>query len=187
MGNLVAAVVIDKSTPVFDRQYDYIVPATLKNESLVGCRVLVPFGKGNTKRQGFVLSVKESDTTESLKSIISVMDKTPILNDEMIKLVIRLKEHTFSTYFDALHAVLPSGLGVKLVNEYSVKNGDFKALEGDERTVAEYVSACGSVTAEKVGKQFSLACAEELLEKLTRLGYLYRDSNPIRKIGDATV
>jgi len=49
------------------------------------------------------------------------------------------------------------------------------------------VSACGSVTAEKVGKQFSLACAEELLEKLTRLGYLYRDSNPIRKIGDATV
>ena len=187
MGNLVAAVVIDKSTPVFDRQYDYIVPATLKNESLVGCRVLVPFGKGNTKRQGFVLSVKESDTTESLKSIISVMDKTPILNDEMIKLVIRLKEHTFSTYFDALHAVLPSGLGVKLVNEYSVKNGDFKALEGDERTVAEYVSACGSVTAEKVSKQFSLACAEELLEKLTRLGYLYRDSNPIRKIGDATV
>ncbi|MBR6693761.1 MAG: primosomal protein N' [Clostridia bacterium] len=187
MGNLVAAVVIDKSTPVFDRQYDYIVPATLKNENLVGCRVLVPFGKGNTKRQGFVLSVKESDTTESLKSIISVMDKTPILNDEMIKLVVRLKEHTFSTYFDALHAVLPSGLGVKLVNEYSIKNGDFKALEGDDRTVAEYVSACGSVTAEKVGKQFSLACAEELLEKLTRLGYLYRDSNPIRKIGDATV
>ncbi len=187
MNSYVASVVIDKSTPMFDRQYDYIVPAALSEMDIIGCRVLVPFGKGNTKRQGFVLSVKEASEFDGLKSIISVTDSAPLLNDEMIKLVIWLKEHTFSTYFDAIHAVLPSGLGVKLVNEYSVKNNEFSALIGEEKLMAEYVQKQGSVSADKVIKQFSNENAEGILEKLVAGGYLYRDSNPVRRVLDATV
>ncbi|MBQ8550826.1 MAG: primosomal protein N' [Clostridia bacterium] len=187
MSSCVAAVVIDKSTPMFDRQYDYLLPVGTRKDDIVGCRVLVPFGKGNTKRQGFVLSVKETDNTEHLKSIISVVDNTPVLNDEMLKMVVWLKEHTFSTYFDAIHAVLPSGLGMKLVNEYSIRNSDFSALSGDELAVVEYVEKFGSATADKVSKHFSLSFADDILEKLTANGYLYKDSNPIRKVVDATV
>ncbi len=187
MSSFVAAVVIDKSTPMFDKQYDYVIPSALSGESLVGSRVLVPFGKGNTKRQGFVLSVKESDDTEKLKSIFSVTDKKPLLSDEMIKLVIWLKEHTFCTYFDAIHAVLPSGLGMKLVTEYSIKSDDLSALSGDERAIAEYIRSSGCATAEKIEKQFSLFGAEDILERLAGKGYLYKDSNPVRRIGDATV
>lgn len=187
MSSVIASVVIDKSTPMFDKQYDYVIPSAFSEKEIVGCRVLVPFGKGNTKRQGFVLSVIECDDTDRLKSISAVTDDKPVLSDEMIKLVIWLKEHTFCTYFDAVHAVLPSGLGVRLVNEYSIRNADFSALSGDMLAVARCVASIGSATSEKVSKALSLSTAEELLEHLYKSGYLYRDSNPIRRIGDATV
>ena len=188
MGGFVASVVIDRSTYSFDRQYDYAIPSNLLNECKPGCRVIVPFGKGNTKRQGFVLSVSKTETEKELKNILSVTDKEPVLGDEMLSLVVWLKEHTFCTYFDAIHAVLPTGLGVKFVTEYSIKNSDFSALSGDALKVAEHIASVnGSVTAEKIAKAFGIINAEDVLSALCKDGYLYKDSNPIRKIGDVTV
>ncbi len=188
MGGYIASVVIDRSSYSFDRQYDYAIPANLINVCKPGCRVIVPFGKGNTKRQGFVLRVSENAAPNELKSIISVSDKTPVLGVEMLSLVVWLKEHTFCTYFDAIHAVLPTGLGIKLVTEYSIKNTDLSALTGDSLRIAQYIAnSITVVTEEKVNKEFGINNADEILTKLFKGGYLYKDSNPIRKIGDATV
>ena len=187
MSNYVAAVVIDQSTLSFDKQYDFAVPYNLIDSCKAGCRVVVPFGRANTKRQGFVISVSKRDPDNQLKNIISVTDKEPLLNDEMLALVLWLKEHTFCTYFDAIHSILPTGLNVKLVTEYSIKNNDFSMLSGDERRVAEYILAYPNVTADKISKQFGLLSAEDVLQSLFKKEYLYKDSNPIRKIGDATV
>lgn len=187
MSSYVAAVVIDQSTLSFDKQYDFAVPSDLIDSCSAGCRVIVPFGRGNTKRQGFVISVSKREHDNQLKNIISVTDKEPILNDEMLSLVLWLKEHTFCTYFDAIHSVLPTGLNVKLVTEYSIKDENFSLLSGDEKRIAEYIFAYPNVTAEKISKQFGLVNAEDVLQSLFKKGYLYKDSNPIRKIGDATV
>ncbi len=187
MSSYVAAVVIDQSTLSFDKQYDFAVPENLLSSCLAGCRVVVPFGRGNVKRQGFVISVSEKEVDISLKNVLSVTDKEPVLNNEMLKLVLWLKEHTFCTYFDAIHAVLPTGLNVRLITEYSVKNEDFTALSGDEKRIAEYILSYGVVTAEKISKQFGLVNAEEVINNLVKKDFLYKDSNPIRKIGDATI
>ena len=53
----IAAVAVDKATPQFDREYSYLVPDGLPVQ--VGCRVTVPFGRGNRRRLGLVLSLSE--------------------------------------------------------------------------------------------------------------------------------
>ena len=59
-----------------DAPFTYLIPETL--EVLAGCRVLVPFGNGNKKKQGFVLNIKsrsEIDESIKLKSIAAVLDE----------------------------------------------------------------------------------------------------------------
>ena len=61
----------------FDAPYSYKVPFELEPTALPGCRVMVPFGNGNRKKQGLILSVKplfEADNSVKLKSIHSVID-----------------------------------------------------------------------------------------------------------------
>ena len=69
-----------------DKLYDYVVPEDLRRNINVGCRVLVPFGAGNKKRQGIVLQTDFSSDTDKLKQVFALLDTTPILNDEMLNL-----------------------------------------------------------------------------------------------------
>ena len=56
---MTAQVAVDKAALPFDRGYSYAVPEELRATLRPGCRVLVPFGGGNAKRQGVVLSLEE--------------------------------------------------------------------------------------------------------------------------------
>ena len=68
----------------FDRLFSYVST----REIPVGCRVVVPFGKGNAKRVGIVLSAaQEVQTEQQLKPVLSVVDKQPILSPEMLDMV----------------------------------------------------------------------------------------------------
>ena len=96
----------------FDRLFSYVST----REIPVGCRVVVPFGKGNAKRVGIVLSAaQEVQTEQQLKPVLSVVDKQPILSPEMLDMVFWLKEMTFCTYYDAVRTILPAGMQVQLV------------------------------------------------------------------------
>ena len=41
----------------FDKAYDYCVPESLRERARPGCRVSVPFGRGNQKRFGMLFSL----------------------------------------------------------------------------------------------------------------------------------
>ena len=66
----------------FDRLFSYIA----MQEIPAGCRVVVPFGKGNAKRVGIVLSCAEqaAQPEQQLKPVLAVVDKQPILSPEML-------------------------------------------------------------------------------------------------------
>ena len=101
----------------FDRLFSYLSLQPI----VPGCRVIVPFGKGNAKRVGIVLTCQEQEQTESqLKNVLSVVDQAPLLSREMLDLVFWLKEMTFCTYFDAVRTILPAGMQVQLVEEITL-------------------------------------------------------------------
>lgn len=186
MCRLVAEIVIDGATGSFDKCYTYAVPEKLESRASAGCRVTVPFGKGNIKKQGMILNVFEGDITSKTKEILSVTDSQPILNDEMIKMCKWLKSNVFCTYFDAIHAVLPTGLNYNLTDYYSV-NDEFLSkslLSDDEKVLFEYLKASGELPLKKIKQSFENA--DILLDALYKKQAVIKNQVPTRRMQDMT-
>ncbi|MEE0981848.1 MAG: primosomal protein N' [Acutalibacteraceae bacterium] len=188
-GYIIASVAIENSTNSFDMAYDYLVNE--KDSALKpGCRVLVPFGKGNKCRQGIVMSVFHSDkSTDKLKSIMQVIDEKTILSDEMIKLIEWLKERTFCTLFDAAKTILPAGMCHRVVTTYAAAGDvDLSGVDADALQIYEFIKAAnGYVDGEKVLKTLGFVQDLSVLERMTKDGLLFRNYDSARKAGDLTV
>lgn len=122
---LVAQVAVEKTGVTFDKLFSYSVPAALEDAVCRGVRVLVPFGKGNRLSQGMVFSVEEKADI-GIKPVISVLDETPILNEEGFSIVEFMVDTTFCTYFDAVRCLIPSGLSVAAKARFSIAPGFYQ-------------------------------------------------------------
>ncbi len=177
----------------FDAPYSYKIPFALEPYAVPGCRVMVPFGNGNRKKQGLILSVKplfEADDNIKLKSISSVIDDKPLFNKEMLELVTRLKENTFCTLFEAAKAMLPAGIGLNYVISYmsqKVDEGVFAKLSYDEKRIYDYLKEkCKFTKQDKIISDLGLT-DNSILEKLVKKGVLVTNVDAKRKTGDLTV
>ena len=187
MCQFVAEVVIDGATGSFDKRFSYIVPENLRTKAQPGCRVTIPFGMGNIKKQGMILSVSHSnDISKKTKEILSVTDSNPILTDEMIKMCEWLKKHVFCTYFDAIHAMLPTGLNYSL-SDYYLVNEQFTAytcLNNDEREVYNFLKQNDEQSLKKLEQLF--VNVESTLKSLLSKEAITRNQIPIRRANDIT-
>ena len=184
MKGKIAQVIIDGATATFDKKYSYKLPLGF-DEKTVGCRALIPFGRANIKKQCLIVDVSEGET-DNLKEIISVTDKTPVLNKEMIDMSEYLYEHTFCTRYDGVHAMLPTGINYKLTDYYSY-NPQFSAdafLSEEEKRITEFIKAKGEISFDKLKKEFG-----EISDTMTSLSEkeaVLKNCTPIRNTGDAT-
>lgn len=118
MKKSVATVAVNNTYFSFDTDYSYAVPDDKQNIE-VGCRVVVPFGRGNNDRYGIVVSLSDGDAS-TLKQISKVVDRP--LNDEMVQLALWLKQRCFCTTYDCLKQMLPRRYGdVKTKNQRMVR------------------------------------------------------------------
>ena len=117
-----AAVAVSGTAFSFDRLFDYLVPPYLERAAQPGCRVLVPFGKGNRKRIGMILVRHEIPADPKLKPLLAVPDAEPVLNGEMLELADWLHEQTFCTYYDAVRTLLPSGMNLRVEEHFSLSD-----------------------------------------------------------------
>ena len=118
---LAAAVAVDKATPQFDKEYSYRVPEGLPVQP--GCRVTVPFGRGDRRRMGVVLSLYEAKDTARLKPVLTLVDREPLLGPEQMALIEWLREHTFCSRYDAVRVLIPAGLGMDLADRFLPQPG----------------------------------------------------------------
>ncbi len=144
-----AQIAVDGTSYHFDKLYDYVVPVEKFHDVFVGQRVIVPFGKGNQKKQGLILSIKEyhknnkplclTEKGIAIKPIADIIDKERIINHEMIKIIVWLKRHTFCCYFDAIRLVIPYGYNISLIKKYKLSDAlsdeVFSRLSEDEKTL----------------------------------------------------
>ncbi len=180
----IATVAISETTYGFDRRYKYLVPNELLDYVKAGIRVIVPFGRGNTKRIGIVLEVRDINDPEILKENVQnfkpiryIIDNEPILDDELIKLLFWIRENTFCTYFEAFRLLIPLGLGVSFKQKYKIAE---KIPE--ENIISEKASELFSLALEDIdvlsGEKFAII--KELLEK----GYIVEDETVKRRKKD---
>ena len=187
----VAQVAVENAAYHFDKTFDYLLPATLTPAPRVGCRVTVPFGTSDARRQGVILGVREDARgTEKLKSVLSVLDRAPLLNEEAVGLVYWISAHTFCTLFEAARLFFPAGVQMKMRVEYSLakpyRGLDLAALDGDERRAAALLAHKSPLPRDRFLKALGLSAESGLPERMVKAGLLLRNTRPVRRIGDAT-
>lgn len=156
----------------FDQLFSYVSMQPIS----LGCRVVVPFGRSNTKRVGIVLSCEPQTATDlQLKTVLSVVDEHSLLSPEMLELVFWLKEMTFCTYYDAVRTILPAGMQVQLVETVSLA----KALPEVPLTEAEQQQLFFLKNA-RTKREFQRILSDmdaegkKVLESLLKKGFLIR-------------
>ncbi|MBU4439234.1 MAG: hypothetical protein L6276_05240, partial [Acetobacterium sp.] len=99
----IAEVFLNQKNKRIDHAYDYRIPQQLESVLKVGMRVVVLFGNGNRRVEGFVVFIKEAtDYSGRIKEIIENIDSQPVLNKEQIELCLWMKTSYCSLFYEAL-------------------------------------------------------------------------------------
>lgn len=191
MYNQIAKVAVENAAYSFDDAFDYAIPQDLANKVQPGVRVLVPFGNGNKKRQGFVFALRQPKADKKCKAIAEVLDDEPLLNNELLRLAVFLKEQTFCTLFEAAKAMLPSGIGLHFVLSYILNPAyaeEISTEDAAQQAVVKYLrEKAVYVKRDKILKDLGYKKDTPLLETMAKKGILLCNTDAQRKIGDATV
>ena len=109
--------------------FTYSVPPELERQVAVGYRVLVPFGRNKTY-VGIVakvlFTVLSSERTVNYKDVLQVLDTSPILLDNQLKLWHWISDYYLSPIGEVYKAALPAGL--KAEDGYRPKTETFIRL-----------------------------------------------------------
>ena len=147
MGALYADVIIDISHEKVDKVFQYRIPEDLKEKVNIGTPVMIPFGRGNTLRLGYVVGI--SDIAEwdenKIKEIRQVSDKQLSIETRLIELAGWMKEYYGSTMIAALKTVTPVKEKVKRraakKSEITDENQVTDIKLNEERQDAEIISS----------------------------------------------
>ena len=125
---LLARVAVSSVPYAADKLYTYRIPDELAIEAASGKRVLIPFGRGNRRSEGFVLDIVREEGKPAYKPIDAFLDDMPLLDSRDIRLVRWMKARYFCTYYDALKTLLPGGVWLKSREIWKL-NDDISAEE----------------------------------------------------------
>lgn len=188
---MIARIAVSAATYLIDKPYDYAVPEQLCAVLEKGMRVLVPFGRGNRISEGIVLSVEEGVKKRGLKSVLSLLDEQPVLDQTGIRLALWMRDRYFCTMYDAVRTILPAGLWFRTQIIYRVCEGVDKArayadtedLSG-AGTLLDIVYANGKRAEEELLKASGGTKTSELLKALCERGILEHKAESIRHVKD---
>ncbi|MDZ7619180.1 MAG: primosomal protein N', partial [Patescibacteria group bacterium] len=105
--------------------FDYAVPDRLRDSLEAGCRVEVPFGRGNRPQVGYCIELAERPAeARPLKTVTEQVDARSLLRPAMLRLTRWIAERYLCDWGQVLEAVLPAGVrspaGTRLTTLLSV-------------------------------------------------------------------
>ncbi|HWP80513.1 MAG TPA: primosomal protein N' [Candidatus Acidoferrum sp.] len=107
---MIAKVAVDLRIFSIDKAYDYLLPAAFDEVAKPGMRVIVPFGSGNRRMQGLILSLEETTQYKGVKEVAQLLDDEPLLTPSQLAMLHFVRERCFCTFFDVLRTMLPAGI-----------------------------------------------------------------------------
>lgn len=122
----------DVAIPVNVRDvYTYRIPAEMQESVVPGMRVYIPFS--NRMAIGMVVHIHEKKPPFKVKPIRQLLDKEPVMSEEMLKLTEWIHSYYFASWGEVIQAALPAGMNfvseVWLRAEIPVVPPDLKPLE----------------------------------------------------------
>ena len=189
MKQFLVDVAIENVAYHFDVLYTYSIPDGYNLKDVIGMRVMVPFGRGKTaKRQGVIFALSEKEQQTGIKSVLSFLDESPVVSEEMLKIARFLKDRTFCTYFEAVKVQMPSGFSFKTTENYfAVKPEEDVNLTDELQRVYDYMLSFDCVLSKKqIFSELSLDTDSKVLEKLIAKKLVVKTYYAVKKLGDLT-
>ncbi len=189
MSKVYAETSVDGVLPSFDKTYAYLIkenPEKIK----VGMRVLVPFGNSNKPKMAIVTGITdERPNARSVKSIIRAVDDEPIVTEEMLKVAFWLKERTFCSVYEAVKAMLPTGINYKTIVSYSINEEaqlSYESLSEDARKIINYFNEKkrGFSEKQKICKAVGISDESPAFKELYEKNIIFRNIDASRNVGD---
>ena len=187
----VAQLAVAAAVYAIDRPYSYRVPEDMPLAA--GMRVLVPFGHGNRRTEGIVLSVQEG-VAAGLKAVEQMLDDASILTGGQLRLAAFMKERYFCTFYDAVKAILPAGLWfdekrtLMLVSGAQDKLPPGMANSGAARLVQLLTDLGGSAPERTLRQQFESPQAfDAAVQALRKRRLLRADASLTQKASEKTI
>ena len=181
---LIAKIAVSAATYAIDKPYDYLLPEELG--VAVGCRVLVPFGRGNRACEGIVLSISSGVPEKPLKAVRQNLDEEPLLLPGQIKLALWMRQRYFCTLYDAIRTILPAGAWYSYRELWQLgETIDWDDLSDREASVCRFLK-----DGEKETERLKEAFGEEIsvvLRRLKKRQVLTARTESSRKVRDKVV
>ena len=186
---MVAKIAVSAATFAIDKPYSYWIPEGM---GLVpGIRVMVPFGRGNRRCEGVVLSVEEG-SPEGLKAVERPLDAEPLLDMTMLRLAGFMRERYFCTLYDAIRAMLPGGAWFRAEDTYELTEDrswqDKTIRQNDAKAILDLLSDLGGQGSEPVLRQAvpdeEAFCAA--VQYLVKKKWIHAQTDFRRRMGDKT-
>ncbi len=186
---MIAKIAVSAATFAIDKPYSYRIPEGMALTA--GTRVMVPFGRGNRRAEGVVLSV-EDGTDETLKTIERQLDETPVLSAYMLRMAAFLRERYFCTFYDAIRVILPVGFWHKTKDTYRLTEDlswQGKTLrQEDAMKILQFLQECGGEAPDKLVKELipDEQARHAALSYLVKKKWLVDETDFARRLNDKT-
>ena len=186
---MIARIAVSAANYAIDKPYSYGIPQGMTLRP--GQRVQLPFGRGNRRCEGIVLTVEEAEE-EGLKAVECCLDPEPILTEHQLRLAAFLRERYFCTYYDAVRGMLPAGLWFSAKESFSLtENRQWKEKPPTRENAEKILSFLEEMGGQAQGDALrSLIPEEDALSEavsyLVRKKWLTAKSDFIRRTKDKT-
>ena len=116
-------IIIDISHEAIDRAFQYEVPVSLRDRLSLGMQVLVPFGKGNRLRTGYVIGMGNEPKwqIDKMKSVQDIVEQQIPVEGQLIRLAAWMRDTYGSTMYQALMTVMPVKKKIRAIEKKTVR------------------------------------------------------------------
>ena len=176
MSTVYARTAVNVAQPHIDRLYDYALSEEQALSARPGMRVIVPFGRGDRKTEGMIVSLESSTRLESVKTVLSFVDSEPVLDGELLKLALHMRARLGCTFYSVLHAMLPSGLWYRRETKYRLSSSyeeKCSSLSDEMQAIVDYLKENPDCTAQRILS----AAPQSALDRLIKLGAVEKTEN----------
>ena len=191
---VIVKVAVSAAPYSIDKPYDYLVPEPLLEGAVPGVRVTVPFGRGNRRSEGIILSRSDGEKTPGLKPLNAVLDREPVLDRDGLALALWMRRRYFCTLFEAVKVILPAGLWYRFrevwrLAEPELGRAEAVARASGTRNAEAVLDALYAQGGSAELEELKAACGGEVtvtLNALRRAGVVTCETAARRKIQDKT-
>ena len=186
---MIAKTAVSAANFAIDKPYSYRIPDGMDLKP--GHRVTVPFGRGNRRCEGVILSV-EAGEEAGLKAVEQCLDEEPVVTERMLRLAAFIRERYFCTFYDAIRAMLPAGLWFRgssqvfLTEDRSWEDKELKNTHAAR--ILELLRDLGGSAGEEMlrGTLEDEEIFQGAMQYLTRKKWIRSQTDFSRRLGDKT-